>query len=69
MSGQHQLTLEVAGPVVGYYLFTRDEPESLWDGTLHPTLEAAREQLDDAQSNPREYGTGWYIAECREVTR
>ncbi|QDH85192.1 hypothetical protein SEA_SALVADOR_58 [Gordonia phage Salvador] len=62
-----QLTLEVAGGVVGYYILNRDDPESLWDGTLHPTIESAREQLDDALSNPSEYGTGWFIAECRKV--
>lgn len=53
--------------VAGYWVLNRENPEVLWDGTLHPSLEAGREQLNEATSSVAEYGTGWYLVECREV--
>lgn len=52
---------------VGYMVLNREDPRLAWDGELHQTAELAFAQLRDAESNPAEYGSGWYVAECREM--
>lgn len=53
-------------PVTGYMVLNRDNRTS-WDGEVHLDLQKAIAELLDAESNPAEYGAGWFLAEVREV--
>lgn len=53
-------------PVAGYMVLNRDG-KTLWDGEVHRNLDRATGELRDAESDPKSNGTGWFIAELREV--
>lgn len=51
---------------VGYMVLNRDRT-TLWDGEVHASRDEAIAGLREAESDPSEYGSGWYLAECRPV--
>lgn len=54
-------------PRTGYMVLNRDG-RTHWDGEVHPDLGRAQAELRAAESNVAQNGTGWYLAELREVT-
>lgn len=58
---------EQVSDVTGYMVLNPENTADLWDGVVHTTLEAVRQEMAHAEQRKNEVGEGWAIYEVRPL--
>lgn len=58
---------EHVSDVTGYMVLNPENTADLWDGVVHTTLEAVRQEMAHAKQRKNDVGEGWAIYEVRPL--